>query len=272
MTKAWLASRAETIQRAIGEARDELMLTAPDAETLTSLGQVEDVEWPRHVRVLTTKDQLAQLRRDFLSATKIADFIGQDRLEVRTAPDSKTLLQPLLITSDDLTCLLIPGGDKVGAMTTDNEELFHFVRGEYLSMWGTAAVAELRAPQYSVILETIGERFDDPMQTDAETMLQSSLEARGFGDGLDEIHAFILLAAKHGKQYYELSHWGEELQLGSPARFSNRKKELEEAGVIETENVETGSVGRPRQRLRLSDSKLQDADLQQIIAAAQSVL
>lgn len=272
MTDAWLASRSETIRRAIGKAHDELMITAPDTETLKTLGRVSDVEWPRHVRVLTTKEQLSDLRSDFLSASRIADYIGRDRLELRVTRNTEALLQPLVMTSDELTCLLLPGGEQVGAIQTTDEEVFHFVRGEYLSIWGSASAAELRTPRYSVILETIGKEFDDAMQADAEAMLQSSLDARGFGTGLDEVHAFVLLAAKHGKQYYELSRWGEDVQLGSPALFSNRKKELEEAGIIKTENVDSGSVGRPRQRLRLSDPKLQTADLQQIIAAAQSVL
>lgn len=272
MNDAWIDSRAETITRAIGRAEDEIIIVAPDMETLRSVSMVEDVEWPRNIRLLTTQSQAKELRRDFLSATRIADLIGKGHLELRTIVNDETLLQPLLITSDDLTCLLLPGQDDIAALSTDVEDVFHYARGEYLSMWGSARSTDLRTPSYSTILKTIGEEFENSMQADVETMLESSIATRAFTDRFDEIHAFILIAAKNGEQYYELTKWGERVGLGSSARFSSHKKELEDAGLIGVEKVETGTVGRPRQRLTLIDSKLQDAIVQEIIAAAQSII
>lgn len=272
MSDAWVDSRSGTITRAIGKARDEIIIIAPDMETLRGISMVEGVEWPRNVRLLTTQSRVKELRREFLTATRIADLIGEGHLEFRTTIDEEALLQPLLITSDDLTCLLLPGQEDIAAVRTDVEDVFHYVRGEYLSMWGSAQSADLRTPSYSTILKTIGEEFEDSMQTDAETMLKSSIATRALDDRFDEIHAFVLLAAKNGEQYYELTRWGERVGLGSSARFSSRKKELEDAGLIGTEKVETGTVGRPRQRLTLTDSKLQNASVQQIITAAQSII
>lgn len=271
MSDTWVADLSETLRRAIGEATDELLVTAPDIETLRGLSAVEAVEWPRHVRLLTTEERVRELHREFLAATRLADLVGEDRLELRTMREER-FLQPLFITSDRVTCQLLGGEERIAAVRTDDEELFHFVRGECLAMWGTAVAAELRTPRYSVILETIGERFDDPMRVDAEEMLRSAVTTRALDANLDEIHAFLLLAAKHREQYYTLSRWAERIGLASPSRFSTRKTELEDAGLLATERVETGTVGRPRQRLVLADERLRGASVDDVIGAARSVL
>jgi hypothetical protein len=271
MSDSWVSSRSQIIRQALGDARDEVIIVAPDMATLRAISLVQDVEWPRHVRLLTAPSQIKQLKRDFFTGTYLADLIDQGKLEIKTI-DTETLLQPLLITSDTMTCLLLSGQEDIAAVQTDEEEVFHFVRGEYLSMWGSAQSTQFKTPAYSQILQTIGEDFDSPMETDAATMLQSSVKTRALEDQLDEIHAFILLAAKNGQQYKRLTKWGERIGLGSPGRFSTRKRELEKAGLIISEKVETESVGRPRQRLLLADSSLKNASIQDIITAAQSVL
>lgn len=272
MTGAWIDTRSETIQRAIGKAKDELLITAPDADTLRGISLVEGVDWPRHVRLLTTKPRAKQLRTDFITATRIADLIQNDVLELRTVPGDEPPLHPLLITSDDITCLLLPGQTEVAAVQTAVEDVHHYVRGEYLTAWGRARVFDLQTPAYSEILQSIGEEFEQSMRTDAETMLQTSLSTRTVGERLDEIHLILLLAAKHQVRYDDVTQWGELVGLGSPAKFSKRKQELEEAGLLVTTNVETGRVGRPPQRLMFPDNHLQEARVEEVIAAAQSVI
>lgn len=272
MTGAWIDSRAETIQRAIGKAQDEILITAPDADTLRGISLVEGVNWPRHVRLLTTKSRAKGLRTDFFTATRIADLIQNDVLELRTVSGDDHPLHPLLITSDDITCLLLPGQSEVAALQTAVDDVHHHVRGEYLTAWGRARGFDVQTPAYSEILQTIGEEFEQSMQTDVETMLKTSLSTRSVGDRLDEIHLLLLLAAKHQLRYDDVTEWGELIGLGSPAKFSKRKQTLEDAGLLETTNVDTGTVGRPPQRLLLPDTHLHDAQVQEVIAAAQSVI
>jgi len=78
-------------------------------------------------------------------------------------------------------------------------------------------------------------------------------------DSIDEVAVALIAAARAGALNYEISSWGEEMNVGSKATFSRRKKELEEQGLIVTERVPV-DVGRPRQRL-LIDSTAPEPDL-----------
>ncbi len=95
--------------------------------------------------------------------------------------------------------------------------------------------------------------------------------ARGGGDGLDEVTIALLVAARHNVLLYDISKWGEDVQLASKATFSRTKNLLEDSGLLATEKVPI-EVGRPRLRLVLANSKLKEAPVEEVVRHAQAEL
>lgn len=272
MTGAELLNRVETIQQRLASADSRVTILAPNFDTLQALARLNDTDWDKCIRILTTEQQLGQLRRDFITATKISDIESCGSVEMRTVVNESTAMQPLVITDSRATVVLLSGMESVPTLETSTDSVLNRIHEPVETLWASARGADIRTPAYSRILETVGKDFGESFETDVQTMLSTPLGSRAISDGLDEVHVFLLLAARHREQYRELTRWAERIRMGSPARVSSRKKELENAGAITTEKIERESVGRPRQRLVLADDRLQDASLETLVTAAQAVV
>jgi hypothetical protein len=118
--------------------------------------------------------------------------------------------------------------------------------------WESSEEFSLRTPG----LERLTATLEADVGADVRADFEESLEVgRALRDRTDfhEITAAIVAGAKHGVLHYDLSKWGEDVGLGSKATFSRKKGQLEDAGVVETEK-EPIDMGRPRQRLFLTDT------------------
>jgi hypothetical protein len=120
-------------------------------------------------------------------------------------------------------------------------------------------------------VETLEAEIDPDVAADFETVLNSLDSARGDGDGLDEVTISLLVAARNGELLYDISKWGEDVGLASKATFSRTKTRLEDNGLIDTEKVPI-DVGRPRLRLMPGDSRLEEADIDDVAAVATELL
>ena len=88
---------------------------------------------------------------------------------------------------------------------------------------------------------------------------------------VDEVVISLLAAASNEQLLYDISTWGERVGVASRATFSRKKSTLEEHGVIETEKVPI-DVGRPRLRLLFGDERLHEADTDELVGVAGSML
>ena len=120
-------------------------------------------------------------------------------------------------------------------------------------------------------METLEADIGPDAAADFETVLDSLETARGDGEGLDEVTISLLVAAKNGELLYDISKWGEDVGVASKATFSRTKTQLEDNGLLDTEKVPI-DVGRPRLRLLLGDSRLGEADAEDIAGVAQEML
>jgi len=220
------------------------------------------------VRMLGHEDAFKPVFEDFLVASEAADHIAADALSMRVARDPDA--NPTVVAGETVTSL-VDAGARVGGLRTDEADLVAAAREDADARWEAADEYSLRTPPMSEVREQLGADLESGVQEDFTGMLDSLETARGDGDDLDEVTVSLLAAAKNEALLYDISRWGEDTGVASKATFSRTKSSLEDAGLIETEKVPI-DVGRPRLRLTLADERLQEADPDQVAAAAQTVL
>lgn len=261
---------ATALRSPLREIADEAILVTDDpslvTHVVTILSDLGD-DAPGQVRLLSTEEAFDEALNRFFTATRAAE-LAQDRLRLRTT-DASTL-PSLLITSDELVTVVTLPGDRAVRIETADDDVLLAVRSRYLDAMGAAAEYRVSQPPYSQLLEEMGSRVGDATRTDLDQIVEAGVDVRSTRDGLDEVELTILLGARNGAMLMDLARWAEDTRVASRSTMSNRKRELEDAGLVTTEDVVHG-VGRPKQRLGLSE-QLESLDPTDVVRTAQSVL
>ena len=250
----------------LSAADGPLYVVNPTPATIEELVDVMDEDAPE-VRLLADEDSLKTVMDDFLVASRAADHVEADRLDIRSYDDGTNTL---LVTEDSVVSV-VEAGDRVAGLATDDETFIESAYDRFAGAWDDADEYRLRTPAITRVRSTLNEELGDPTADDFDAVLSSLETARGDGDGLDEVTISLLVAAKNEDLLYDISKWGEDVGIASKATFSRTKTRMEEMGLIDTEKVPI-DVGRPRLRLKLGDDRLQDADNGQLASVAQSML
>jgi hypothetical protein len=233
-------------------------------ELLDVLAEDDD---PPAVRLLATESVLKTVTSDFTVAGTAANLVTADVLSLRTT-DGR-LDGPLLCTDDAIVSIVAAEGQAAGLITHD-EEFVTTARSQYTEQWETADAFRLRTPPLNRVRETLDDEFGPDLRGDFEEMRTALGAERGASD-IDEVVVSLLTAAKNEQLLYDISTWGETTGLASRATFSRKKATLEEHGLIDTEKVPI-DVGRPRLRLLLGDERLREADTDELVGVAGSML
>ncbi|WP_435333425.1 transcriptional regulator TbsP [Haloarchaeobius sp. TZWWS8] len=247
-----------------------LLVVNPSADAIEEFVRVAtafDGDLPA-VRMLADERTLKDVMDDFIVASNAADLIDQEALELRTV--AETPENSLLITEESVVAL-VTAGNRVGGLTTDDEEFVSTAYDAYEAEWADASSFKLRTPPISRVRETLESDISPEAEQDFTNILNSLETARGDGEGLDEVTISLLVAAKNEALLYDISKWGEDVGIASKATFSRTKTKLEDMGLIDTEKVPI-DVGRPRLRLKIGDERLRTADNGQLATVAQSIL
>jgi len=263
---------ADVVERILDGA-SSVTVTCTEASllfaTVTALHELNDEDRPEETRLLTVPSVAKRAKRDFVTATTLADLQASAGVELRTA-DESSLPEPAVVTEDTVFPILRGIPCRTAALRVTDEE-FHDEYGEGSNQrWTDAAVYELDTFQRSQFLDSLEGEFGDEFRQDFERALAVPA-VRGNGDGVDPVDLLVLLAAKHGEQSYELNRWGESFGVASVGKFSQSKRRLEEIGLVETEKVRSESVGRPRQRLVVGKEELADASPEELVEAMRTV-
>jgi hypothetical protein len=257
------------LEEGLSAANGEALLVNPTKPAIRGLideFESEGVYTP--VRLLVHRRPLKELVDDFLIASIIADLVETESLALRTLPDAP---RSSLLLTEEFMVSLVDGGEQVGGLTTTEDSFVSTTYEYYDSQWRRGEEFSLRMPPLSHVRETLDAEIGAEAVEDFNRILDTLETARGDGDGLDEVTIALLVAANNGELLYDISRWGEDIQLASKATFSRTKNRLEEAGLIDTEKVPI-DVGRPRLRLRLAEERLRDADIEHVADHAQSQL
>ncbi len=260
----------DILQSALTEADGDLLLIDPTEATIQSVIEVAtsfDGELPT-VQMLAGERAIKSTMEDFLVASKAADLIDSGLLSLRT-PDEPAANS--LLISGSAVLALVEAGDRIAALTTEDDEFVEQARQTYDQQWEAAEPFHLRTPPISRIRETLAADISEQVRADFDAVLGSLPSARGNGDGLDEVTISLLVAAKNEVLLYDISKWGEDVGIASKATFSRTKTKLEDNGLIATEKVPI-DVGRPRLRLQLGDDRLRNAAASDLAEISQDLL
>ena len=220
---------------------------AGDVERL--IETIENEPEAAELRVLATGEELRKLRRDFLLAARASDLIERGRLSFRTrqpTTNTTTLISP------ERTLVPVQIEAQTALVRTDGEGFTGEAYETCERNWDEAEEFDLHTPPLSAIRETMSAEFDADTRADFDRVLDTTADARDRSE-LDEVLATLLVAAKQELLHYDVSKWGEDIGLASKATFSRKKGSLEEMGVVTT-SKEIAEMGRPRQRLSLTDT------------------
>jgi hypothetical protein len=257
---------ADVLGAAIDSATAAVFVVAPDAETIEGLVGALDPEAPP-VRLLADPGALKDVMDDFLVASRAATRVESGALEIRQHGSATNAL----VATDAAIIAVVRGTDRVAGLATSDEAFVDDASARLSSAWETAETYTLRTPSLDRVRETLEAELGEATAADFDAVLSSLEAARGDGDGIDEVTASLLVAAKNEDLLYDISRWGEDVGIASKATFSRTKSRMEDAGLIETEKVPI-DVGRPRLRLRLADDRLEAADVEQLAGVAASML
>ncbi|HET7325152.1 MAG TPA: DUF5821 family protein [Halococcus sp.] len=229
------------------------------------LGELDE---PPKVRLLARESVLKWVRDDFVLASAAAELVEANTLSLRTPGEP---FKNVLVVTEGAVVSVVPAGEYVAGLVTDNEEVVESVRKRWSGVWETAEEFGLRTPARSRVEESLAAEFGSEVKSDFRTMLDVLGTTRGDGDSLDEVGVSLLVAAKHEELLYDISKWGEDVGVASKATFSRTKTRLEEMGLLDTSKVPI-DIGRPRLRLLLGDERLRGVATDDLAGVAQSLV
>ncbi len=265
-----VASKTELFERILDDESGEVFVVGIDNDTTEALLDVlGDLDDSPTVRLLAAESVLKGVRSDFVLASTAAELVEADTLELRTSDEPAGTG---LVVTDDQLVSLVPAGRYTAGLATDDTTFVDEANEHWQGSWERSDEFALRTPARSQVEESLTETFGPDVETDFRTMVNALRTARGSGnDGLDEVGASLLVAAKHEALLYDISKWGEDVGVASKATFSRMKTTLEQQGLITTEKVPI-DVGRPRLRLLLADDRFEGASAEEIASAAHGSL
>ena len=246
---------------------DGLAMGLPTGGVEALLDVLAESDDPPTVRLLATESVLKTVTSDFTVAGTAADLVVAGVLSLRTTEER--LDGPLLCT-DEAVVSVVSTDEHAAGLVTRDETFVEAARTGYTEQWEDADEFRLRTPPLSRVHETLGDEFGPDVRADFERMRTALGTQRGDGE-IDEVVVSLLAAAKNEQLLYDISTWGEHVGVASRATFSRKKATLEEGGLIDTEKVPI-DVGRPRLRLLLGDERLHEADTDELVSVAGSML
>jgi hypothetical protein len=249
------------------EADGDVFITSSRVSDFTDiLSALEEHDPEGDVRILTDDETAKAVRRRFLVASYLVDYIERGTVSVRRQEGH---LPSFVITDGEVTTITGVDETTLTVLTDDDESFVAGTRETAEERFDTAADVSFRTPAYTGMLDQLDEKLGGTMREDVETVLSAAVETRSDETSVDPVRLSILMGAKNEVQFYELGNWGESTGVGSKAKFSREKRKLEDVGLIDTEKIPK-DIGRPRQRLVLG-ADVDEADPLQLLSLAESV-
>jgi hypothetical protein len=253
------------VERGLEMADDTLFVINPTGEVIeefvTTASKQDDTP---PVRLFVEERTLKDVLDDFLVASRLADLTEQATIAVRALPD---VPRTSLLLTEETLLTIVESSDSIAGLPSTNEAFITDIYDHHSRRWKRADPFSLRTPPLSRVRETMAEEIGEQAVEDFDVVLETLDSARS-REGLDEVTITLLVAANNSELLYDISRWGEDISLASKATFSRAKKDLEDAGLLDTEKVPI-EVGRPRLRLVLGNAELRDADIETVVEEAQ---
>lgn len=230
---------------AVGADKSPSCVMFSDSKRTPSFVQWLSENEVRNADILLSEGVWKELNEVFPLNAKFTSLVADMNLHIRVGDCSMPFLfltpQTDIVLGINLSGMLrfLPVADEISTeqIVTD-----------FQSTFADAREVTIDVPPWNELLEQLEEMVG--MDTKEEYRRLINAAASSNLNSLDEVSVALIAAALSGALNYDISSWGEEMNVASKATFSRRKKELEQQGVIVTERVPV-DVGRPRQRLHL---------------------
>ncbi|WP_336330833.1 transcriptional regulator TbsP domain-containing protein [Haloarcula sp. CGMCC 1.2071] len=227
---------------------DEVKLVISDIELMWN---VVDYLWADnavHFDIVIPEREARNVRLGFPLNARISELITQDKVNIYAS--EATPLSTIVFDGSQLYTLVRFGQIEQFAKST-NEGLQTSLNAEFVRITESAELVDPDILAWSELLGQLEQIVDSDTRHEFERLIEAArIDNLG---ALDHISVALVAAAHSGALLNDLSTWSEEVGLASAATFSRRKQKLEDSGIIYTEKVPI-EVGRPKQRLKLSDA------------------
>jgi len=201
-----------------------------------------------HFDIIIPEREARNVCMDFPLNARISGLIAQDKLSIYAS--DVTLLSNIILDGPQLYTLVRLGQTERFVKSTE-KGLQTRLDAEFVRITESADLVDPDILAWSELLVQLELTVDSSTRHEFERLIKAArIEELG---AIDDISVALVAAAHSGALLNDLSSWAKEVGLASKATFSRRKQNLEDEGIIYTERVPI-EVGRPKQRLKLSDS------------------
>lgn len=239
------------------EARDalstasDLVVADPDLDLLEAVLDARDEpegdgEW----RVLLSADVAETLGYEFVLGTRVEERRQRGGLLARRVASPPGTL---VATPDAAFAVAGPPSSRTLLSSTETADA---VRRAVVDRFETAEPADLGVPARRTLLDAAERSLSTAFAADLDAALQEADRLHRSSD-VNVLTLLVALGARHGHLFGALRTWAEEVGVAPRQLFSDEKRTLVDAGVIETIKLPLGE-GRPRSRLRLTADELAD--------------
>lgn len=208
------------------------------------------VSRPPTIDILLDPTVYRRVQRWFPAAARLGDLVADDAVSVRHLDELAT--SPVIVTPEHVAPILRVG-TICRVVPAEEPTRLSSLQTAVARLWdrGTAVDTD-DLPRWSTLVASARETLGDSVAAGVETALTVADETENARD-FDPTRAFVLVAAARESLLLETGGWTTETNVASRATVSRKKGELEAENVLTTEQTEI-SVGRPRQRLLLTDA------------------
>ena len=225
-------------------------------EMAISLLEEDQTGLNEDTKILLTHDIASQLSDKFPMNSYFQKLQGSGDIEVKQTSSPDIQLSELYISGDRVYYPITFASFKT-YLELSSPEILQPMSEEFDTCFSDADELDLAVPPWRELLEGLAEATSKETAQEFETLVEAATPDDL--DSLDEVSLALIAAARTGALQYDISKWGEEMNIASKETFSRRKSSLVDDGVVTTEPVQV-EMGRPRERLLLVDDSSEDAD------------
>lgn len=224
----------------------KLVLTDFDA-AITLLEQ-DKIGVKGDLEIIVTHEIAKQLSDRFPINSYFQKLQSRDNIDIRQETSANSELSVMYLTEDRVYHPMTFGSVEM-CIEFASSDIYQPLVEEFDTQFSKADELDLAVPPWKELLNGLAEATSKETAKEFEVLVEAATPENL--DSLDEVSLALIAAARTGALQYNISKWGEEMNIGSKATFSRRKSSLVDDGVVTTESVQV-EIGRPRERLLLA--------------------
>lgn len=197
-------------------------------------------------RIVLSDTARNSLRRDYLGRLLFNELAAT--VDVRVSETASH--ESSFAVTDEHVAVSTPIQEVAVATTADDGETVETAHEAAMQAFDEGEQYTFPGGTLAGFRKTVTETFDEPLYVDFVTAMQAP------GDLVDQQRA-VVAAAANDCSLYAFSTLLQDRGLSSKATISRAKTTLEDVEAIETTQIEQ-DVGRPRQRLHLTDAEVRE--------------